>query len=125
MDISKREPIPEKVVIPELIELRERPIPVNAEQIFCKNVKFYLADRGINQAAFEKKIVGPESGGGYLDHVIAHGPKIPLNIACQIARELDMSIEELVTDNTALKVEREIEEYERRIRELKRKIGMT
>ena len=96
-------------------------IPENAEQQFVKNVRYYIHLRGLNEKEFIEKIGGEE---GYFDIVLKHNTKIPLSCLIKIGRELGFSIEDLVFDESAKKVENEILEMERKIRDLRAQIGM-
>lgn len=96
-------------------------IPERAEDYFCKNVKYYVNKREIKDEVFEDAC-GCDIG--FMDEVIRHSYKIPLTVTLKIARLLDMSIEELVSDTSAMEIEKEIAEYEAKIRELRKQMGM-
>ena len=107
--------------MPEIVTVSERPIPVNAEQIFCKNVKYYISERSLDEKTFLEKVGAAE---GYLDDVIKHNFKIPMAVILKIGRELGVPVEDLATDNKASQIEQEIMAMEKRIAELKAKIGV-
>ena len=99
----------------------KKPIPINAEQAFVQNVKYYISKNNLDEGDFLEKI-GAEDG--FFDLVIKHNVKIPLAVVLKIARELDMSVEDLVFDDSARKITEEILAMEKRMAELKAMIGM-
>ena len=99
----------------------KKPIPINAEQAFVQNVKYYISKNNLDEGDFLEKI-GAEDG--FFDLVIKHNVKIPLAVVIKIARELDMSVEDLVFDDGARKITEEIMAMEKRMAELKAMIGM-
>lgn len=118
----KEEPKKEETAMPELVTVSDRPIPVNAEQIFCKNVKFYISERKLDENKFLEKVGASEK---YLDDVIKHNYKIPMAVTLRIARELGISVEDLATDDKAFKIEQEILELEKRMKDLRAMIGIA
>lgn len=112
----------EEKPMPELVTVNDRPIPANAEQVFCKNVKYYISERGLDEKTFLEKVGAAE---GYLDDVIKHNFKIPMAVILKIGRELGISVEELATDNKAAIVEAEILELEKRMKDLRAMIGIA
>lgn len=119
--VTMEEPKEEKPM-PEFVTLSERPIPANAEQVFCKNVKYYIRKKGIDENEFLNKVGAGEK---YLDDTIKNNWKIPMAVILKMARELGISVEELATDNKAAIVEAEILELEKRMKDLRAMIGIA
>lgn len=119
--VTMEEPKEEKPM-PEFVTMSERPIPANAEQVFCKNVKYYIRKKGIDENEFLNKVGAGEK---YLDDTIKNNWKIPMAVILKMARELGISVEELATDNKAAIVEAEILELEKRMKDLRAMIGIA
>jgi transcriptional regulator with XRE-family HTH domain len=98
-------------------------IPENPEEMFCRNVRYFLSQKGCSDQEFEAA-VGCEPS--FFDDVQKDGWnwKIPLGVVLRTASFLGKTVEELVCDTKAAEIEAMAVEYERKARELRQMIGI-
>lgn len=92
-------------------------LPENPEEMFCRNVKYFLAKKGCSDKEFEN-FVGCEPS--FFDDAQKDGWnwKLPLAVVLKTAEFLGKTVEELVCDRKAAEIEAMAAEYERKAREV-------
>ena len=98
-------------------------LPENPEEMFCRNVKYFLAKKGCSDKEFEH-FVGCEPS--FFDDAKKDGWnwKLPLAVVLKTAEFLGKTVEELVCDRKAAEIEAMAAEYERKARELRKMLGV-
>lgn len=98
-------------------------LPENPEEMFCRNVKYFLSQKGCSDKEFEDAVGCDPS---FFDDVQkdSWNWKLPLAVVLKTARFLGRTVEELVCDRKAAEIEAMAAEYERKARELRKMIGV-
>ena len=120
-------PVPRKENTVMVLPKKQEPaasleIPENPEEMFCRNVKYFLAKKGCSDKEFEN-FVGCEPS--FFDDAQKDGWnwKLPLAVVLKTAEFLGKTVEELVCDRAAAEIEAMAAEYERKARELRKMLG--
>lgn len=115
-------PVPRKENTVMVLPKKQEPvasleIPENPEEMFCRNVKYFLAKKGCSDKEFEDA-VGCEPS--FFDDAQKDGWnwKLPLAVVLKTAEFLGKTVEELVCDRKAAEIEAMAAEYERKAREV-------
>lgn len=92
-------------------------LPDNPEEMFCRNVKYFLSQKGCSDKEFED-VVGCDPS--FFDDVQkdSWNWKLPLAVVLKTAGFLGRTVEELVCDKKAAEIEAMAAEYERKAREV-------
>ena len=92
-------------------------LPENPEEMFCRNVKYFLSQKGCSDKEFED-VVGCDPS--FFDDVQkdSWNWKLPLAVVLKTAGFLGRTVEELVCDRKAAEIEAMAAEYERKAREV-------
>lgn len=109
-------------------EPQDAKIGPEPEKQFARNVLYYAKEKGVSEKEFDRA-VGCDFD--FLEEVIVHGFKIPLDVLLKAARFLGKTVEQLACEDTAAEAERrkvlarmaELEEELRALRDLQKKLG--